>query len=139
MSRSEGLIPCQIGILIGTTINVSKGYELVYFMWPFAVAAGYSDIALTRRPKQRARSTALALAIYSFILLIAAIIADRIRIFQLIATIMAPLGHEIVIILGQKAELQGKPIFVSPPDGVMVLDVLTVLKETSLDFPVVMS
>jgi len=111
--------------LIGTTINVSKGYELVYFMWPFAVAAGYSDIALTRRPKQRARSTALALAIYSFILLIAAIIADRIRIFQLIATIMAPLGHEIVIILGQKAELQGKPIFVSPPDGVMVLDVLT--------------
>lgn len=110
--------------LIGTTLTVPEGYELVYTMLPFAVGAGYSDIALTRSPKKRARSTALALAAYSFVLLLIAILADRIRLFQLIGVLFAPLGHELVIILGKNAELKRKPLFVSPPDGVMILDVL---------------
>lgn len=121
----EGLITMpEWWPLIGTIISAPEGHELVYSMWPFAVGAGYSDIALTRYPRERARATALTLAVYSILLLVTAILADRIMLFQVIGVLMAPLGHEIVIILGQNAELRGKPLFVSPPDGVMILDVL---------------
>jgi hypothetical protein len=61
--------------LIGTTVSAPEGHELVYSMLPFAVGAGYSDIALTRYPKERARATAFTLGIYSLILLVIAILA----------------------------------------------------------------
>lgn len=95
----------------------------VFQMMPIIAALGYGDIAISRSPREKVRSTSRHLFLFSAILLGFAIAASRLPAFQWIAALFAPLGHEAVIRVGMKDEMEREPRYVSPQSGVMVLDV----------------
>ena len=109
--------------LIKTELLRGKG-EPVYMMMPVVAALGYGDIAITAKPEDKTRRAALELAGYSLILLALAVGASRQPVFAVIAALFGPLGHELLINLGQRREILGEPLFVQPERGVMVLHVL---------------
>lgn len=97
------------------------GKELVYSLFLVTAALGYSDLALTCRPREKARRSAGHLALYSLALLAAAIGASFYSPLLVVAAVIAPLGHELVVQLGNRRELGGRAIYTPPPRGAMVL------------------
>ncbi len=87
-------------------------------------ALGYGDLAIARTPKQKSRISARNLSIYSLVLLGLALLSVKVTFVQYIAALFSPLGHELVIYLGQKIELRQRPVFVQSAQGVTVLDVV---------------
>ncbi len=102
----------------------AAGQELVYSLFLVTAALGYSDLALTCTPRQKAGRTAAYLALYSLLLLAAAIGASYYAPLLPAAALFSPLGHELVVYLGGRRELKGRAIFTPPPRGVMVLAVV---------------
>jgi hypothetical protein len=98
--------------------------QTAYGIVPVMAALGYGELAVTCLPRERVRLTSLHLALFSLILLGLALLAAYVPQTAILAALFAPLGHEVVIHAGQRSELQGRPRFVPPPRGVMVLDVL---------------
>lgn len=98
--------------------------ETVYMMMPVVAALGYGDIALTALPKDKTYRSALELAGYSLILLTLAITASYYPALAFLPALFGPFGHEFLIYVGQKRELRGKPAFVPPERGIMILDTL---------------
>ncbi|NPV69653.1 MAG: PDZ domain-containing protein [Firmicutes bacterium] len=98
--------------------------DALFAMWPIVAALGYSDVAVTCPPAQKARRTSLILGAYSVSLLGLAIASAFVSPLQWVAALFGPLGHELVIAMGSRRELSGVPAFVPPERGVMVLDVL---------------
>ncbi|QGU00379.1 Cell division topological determinant MinJ [Candidatus Syntrophocurvum alkaliphilum] len=96
----------------------------VFTLIPVVAVLGYGEIATTRTPRQAARKSALNLFGYSLILLLLAIIASDYAPFILLAALFGPLGHEFIIWLGMREEVNRKPIYVKSPYGVKLLDVL---------------
>lgn len=92
---------------------------------PLIVGLGYGDIALAHTPAEKSRMSARHLSIYSMVLLGLAILASRYTIFNIIAALFAPLGHEAVIFIGQRTEKLGRPLYVPPNQGVKVLEAVT--------------
>lgn len=109
--------------LIKTQFLQGEG-DPVYMMMPVVAALGYGDIALTSLPRDKTRRAALDLGIYSFVLLMFAVIAGHYPGLALIPALLGPLGHEVIIHLGLRREMKGIPYFVPPPRGVMVLHVI---------------
>jgi len=64
------------------------------------------------------------LSIYIVVLLLLSIAAASSRMLAWAAAFFGPAGHELVARFGSNAELTGRPKFVRPQEGVMVLDVL---------------
>lgn len=87
-------------------------------------ALGYGDVALTATPEEKTQKSALRLLTYSMALLIFSIFSTKLQVFKYIAALFAPIGHEALIIYGQREERRRKPIFRSFEEGVTVLDVL---------------
>lgn len=85
---------------------------------------GYGDIALTQLPKIKVKKSAFRLFHYSILLLILSILASRMKAFQWIAALFAPTVHELIILIGQKKERKGKPLFTLPENGIRILEVL---------------
>ncbi len=98
--------------------------QAAYGLLPVIAALGYGELAITCLPRERVRLTSLHLALFSLVLLCLAILAAYIPQTAILAALFSPLGHEVVIRVGQRSELQGKPRFVPPARGVMVLDAL---------------
>lgn len=98
--------------------------EPLYMMMPVVAALGYGDIAVIAHPRDKTRIGALELAGYSVVLLALAVLASHVPQLALLAALFGPLGHEFIIYLGQRRELQGEPLFVQPEHGVMVLHVV---------------
>jgi len=96
----------------------------VFAMMPVVAALGYADLALTKTPFEKSRSTAKNLLLFSIILLGFSIAASRWPSFAWVAALFSPLGHEVVIKMGMKEELSGRPRYVSTEGGILVLDVL---------------
>jgi len=94
----------------------------VFTMMPVLAALGYGDMALSRLPKEKARLTARHLFLYSAILLGFSILASRWPAFTWIATLFAPIGHEVVIHVGNRDERERRPLYVSSADGLVILD-----------------
>lgn len=94
-----------------------------YMMFPIVAGLGYGDISLTHLPERKAKISAINLGIFSTILLILAVIASRINIFKYVAAIFAPVAHEFLIYYGRSIEKKGKPIFIPPEKGMLILDV----------------
>jgi len=86
-------------------------------------ALGYADVAITEMPKDRCRKSAALLSVYSILLIMISVISSYVYVFKYVAAIFAPVVHELQIIIGQKREMEGKPLFVPPERGIMVLDV----------------
>jgi hypothetical protein len=98
--------------------------NLIYIMFPIVAGLGYGDMVLTSTPEKKSRLSAINLSIFSLILLLLAIIASRISIFKYAAALFAPLAHEFLIYYGKGIEKKGRPVFIAPERGEMVLDVL---------------
>ena len=98
--------------------------QTAYGLLPVIAALGYGELAITCLPRERVRLTSLHLSLFSLVLLGLAILAAYVPQTVILAALFAPLGHEVVIHVGQRSELQGQPRFVPPTRGVMVLDVL---------------
>jgi membrane-associated protease RseP (regulator of RpoE activity) len=98
--------------------------EPMYVLMPVVAALGYGDIAITTMPRNKTKIAALELATYSLILLMLAVTASYLPELAIVSALFGPLGHEYIIHLDQRRELQGEPMFVQPESGVMVLYVL---------------
>lgn len=97
--------------------------NVLYTMLPVVAALGYGDLALTDTPGAKSRWSASRLATYSIVLLLLSISASYWAWVAWLAALFGPLGHEYLIIRGQKRELEGEPLFSPPEEGVMILDV----------------
>jgi hypothetical protein len=98
--------------------------NLAYTLIPVIAGLGYSDVSVARSPAEKSRLSALNLGLFSIILLILALLAERSRTATLVAALFSPLGHEMVIYISRRIESCGKALYVPPPRGVRVLDVL---------------
>lgn len=110
--------------LIRPPAHILQGNQAIFLMLPVVAALGYGDIALTKTPKNRCKSSAVNLLLFSTILLILSVLASRYRLFAFIAAIFAPAAHELLIFSGKKSERTYKPLFIPPQKGEMVLDVV---------------
>ena len=98
-------------------IKFSQGFALstVGLLVPFVAGLGYGDLALSHTPVEKSKMSARNLSIYGLVLFVLALLASRYQLFEYLAAVFAPLGHEVVIYIGQTTELKGIPIFVPPP------------------------
>lgn len=94
-----------------------------YILIPVLAILGYGEISTTASPERKARESAFHLFIFSFVLLMLSMMASRWAPLVWVAALFSPLGHELVIWSGMRAESNRRPRYVSPPRGVMVLDV----------------
>lgn len=99
--------------------HVPYGYALVSVV----AGLGYGDLAIARSPWEKSRLSALYLALYSVTLFSLAVFAQYFSFLALVAALFSPLGHELVIYIGKKMELAGRPAFFPSGRGVRVLDV----------------
>ncbi len=97
---------------------------IVYGLVPVMAILGYGEVTTTALPVQRSRSSALYLAIFSVTLLGLAVLGSYYPSFLILAALFGPLGHEMVIAIGWRSERFKNPIYTSPPQGLMVLDVI---------------
>ncbi|HHY75426.1 MAG TPA: PDZ domain-containing protein [Firmicutes bacterium] len=94
----------------------------VFQMMPIVAALGYGDMATSVTPRQKAVETSRNLFLFSVILLGFSVAASRWTPFVWVAALFAPIGHEVVIRMGNRQESERDPRFVS--DGeIVVLDV----------------
>lgn len=108
--------------LIPLGIEAPEGQKWIYAMTPVVAALGYTDMAITTLPYKRRLKSALHLGIYSVVLLVLALLSAKVHWLQIIAALVCPLGHELLIQIDNKEENEGVPLFVPPDRGVMVLD-----------------
>jgi len=105
-----------------------KGYspenaQQVYVFIPVLAILGYGEITTTTTPGQKARESAWYLFVFSLSLLLLALAGSRWTPLIWMAALFSPLGHEMVIWMGMRAERNRPPYYVNPSRGVMILDV----------------
>ncbi len=97
--------------------------DQVFALLPVLAVLGYGEISTSRTPSQAIRKSALFLFIFALLLLLLAILASHRTVFLPLLALFSPLGHELVIWLGIRAETR-PPLYIAPDRGVMILDVL---------------
>lgn len=103
----------------GTSLGTSHTYILI----PVLAILGYGEITTTNSPAQAVRKSSRHLLIYSIGLIVLAVLSSRYSLLLPLIALYSPLGHETVIWIGMKSE--NRPaLFTSPPQGVMILDVV---------------
>lgn len=95
--------------------------DLVYMPLVVPVVLGYGDMAITKTPDKKCRSSAARLAGYSLILITLSVFAVKIKLFAFAAALFAPAAHEMLILYGAKEEEEGEPFFMSNDTGMKVL------------------
>ncbi|HWR42466.1 PDZ domain-containing protein [Sporomusa sp.] len=108
--------------LLPLSLEPPAGSSWIYVMAPVVAALGYTDMAIASLPQQRRWQSALNLAVYSIILLALALLAAKYSWLKAIAAVLSPVGHELLIQLDNRREMDAPPRFVPPPYGVMALD-----------------
>lgn len=98
------------------------GHHWLYATLPVVAALGYTDIAVTMPPAKRRRESALHLAMYSVLLLCLALLSVKHPWLQLLAALVSPMGHELLIQMDNRRETSGLPCYVPPRRGIMLLD-----------------
>lgn len=109
--------------LIRPEIEVPEGTHLLYTMVPVVAALGYGDLAVTVDPREKSIRSAKALGLYSAGLLALSVLSSRVRGLQVLAALFSPLGHELVVRLGIRGELEGSPRVEANGRGAVILDV----------------
>ncbi|HHW60393.1 MAG TPA: PDZ domain-containing protein [Syntrophomonadaceae bacterium] len=94
-----------------------------YILVPVMAILGYGEISTTRTPQEAARRSACHLFFFSMILLILAVLAARWSFFAPLAALFSPLGHEFIIWLGMREEVNRKPMYIPGPQGLKVMHV----------------
>lgn len=91
---------------------------------PVMAVLGYGEICTTRTPRQASRRSALLLFLFSGILLLLALLSARLPAFAWLAAVFSPVGHEMVIWLGMRAESK-PPIYTKAERGLMIMEVIS--------------
>jgi hypothetical protein len=99
-----------------------EGYIWMYAMVSVVAALGYTDIAVASSPQMRRRKSSLHLGLYSIALLTLALLSVHYKWLQAVAAMVSFLGHEMLIQLDSRQELESPPRYVPPAEGLMVLD-----------------
>jgi membrane-associated protease RseP (regulator of RpoE activity) len=94
-----------------------------FALLPVLAMLGYGAITTTQNPAQATRRSSLHLFIFSISLLFLSVLASRYSLVLPVLALFSPLGHEMVIWVGMRAENRA-PMYVPPERGVMILDVL---------------
>lgn len=103
---------------------VANPENIIYTLIPVVAALGYGDMAIARNPVQKSRISAGFLMLYSLVLLLLAVWSSHSVLLAAAAAVFAPMGHELVIYMGRRTEMQGKPIYVPSANGMTLLDVI---------------
>lgn len=104
--------------------DVAADQQLVYTLFPVVAALGYGDMAIARDPRSKSKMSAGYLALYSAVLLFLAVLSDDSVLLAVAAALFSPLGHEMVINIGRRTEMQDPPRYVPSSHGLAVLDVV---------------
>lgn len=111
--------------LLQSTIQPGPGQSLQYLAVPVAAGLGYADLALSSTPREKSRVSARFLALYSVALLGVALAAEYYPLLVVPGVLLAPLGHELLIIYGNKREMSRAPLYRADEGGVRVMMVLS--------------
>jgi len=98
--------------------------DITYQILPVVAALGYGELAITCFPRERTKISACHLAVFSIVLLGLSVLASHYPQLAVLPALFSPLGHELVVFLGRRQEMQGRPRFVPTASGIMVLDVI---------------
>ncbi|MDY6825935.1 MAG: PDZ domain-containing protein [Bacillota bacterium] len=110
--------------IIQSTLQPGTGESLQYMIIPVAAGLGYADVALSSTPREKTSSSAVWLALYSIILLFLAVGSEYYSFLVLPGVIFAPLGHELLILYGNRKEKNRPLLYRERPNGVAVMMVL---------------
>lgn len=86
--------------------------------------AGYTVIAITKQPEQRARETAYQTFAYSLVMFFLGILSAHIHAFKVIGAIFAIAAHEAIVLYNYYTEKHGEPLFTPVKRGIRVFDIL---------------
>ncbi len=109
--------------LLASSAMPGANETLLYLLTPVVAGLGYGDLAISTSPQQKSRRSALNLGCYSIIIIAAAFLAFYYPLFTIPAALLSPFGHELLILLGNKQEFSGTPLFAARKDGVKILDI----------------
>lgn len=98
--------------------------NIMYLLVAVIAALGYSDIALVHEVRRKTKKSAKYLLIYGAVIILLAVSIKQGQWWNALVALAAPLGHELIIHLGQRMEKTGEPLYVQPERGIMILDVL---------------
>lgn len=98
--------------------------DFTLYMVPLLAALGYGDLAMTAAPRRKVTQSAARLLLFSLTLLMLAWLGSRHAAWLWVAALFSPLGHELLIVLGNLQEQTGSPLWEHDGPGVMVMEVL---------------
>ncbi len=110
--------------LLKPSLQPGAGESLQYLAVPVAAGLGYADLALSSTPQEKSLFSARYLALYSVVLLAVALAAEYYPPLVIPGVILAPLGHELVIVYGNKREMSRDPLYRDDARGIKVMMVL---------------
>lgn len=110
--------------LLGTVMSVGGGEKVIYLMVPLVAGLGYGDLALSTRPEEKRVKTAFHLALYSLLLSATTIASLYYPPLIVAAALIAPLGHEFLIKIGNTAEFSAPPLYQADEEGPQVMAVI---------------
>jgi hypothetical protein len=110
--------------LLQSTIQPGIGESLQYLAVPVAAGLGYADLALSSTPREKSLFSARYLGLYSVVLLGIALAAEFYPLLIVPGVILAPLGHELLIVYGNKLEMGRTPLYRAGSRGAQVMMVL---------------
>lgn len=110
--------------ILKSSIQPGLGQSLQYAIIPVAAGLGYADMALSSRPRERSAFSAKWLAVYSVILLLIAIGSEYLGWLILPGVLFAPLGHELLILYGNRKEESLTERYINADRGVILMMVL---------------
>lgn len=109
--------------ILNSGIEPLASESLMFLLFPVVAGLGYADLALSSTPREKSIISARFLSIYSVVLLLLALFSEFYPPVLVPACLFAPLGHELVVHLGNRFEFSRSPRYSSPDKGVMVLAV----------------
>jgi len=110
--------------ILQSTIQPGLGQSLQYAVIPVAAGLGYADMALSSTPRDRSAFSAKWLTVYSVVLLFIAIGSEYMSWLILPGVLFAPLGHELLILYGNKKEESLTQRYIHGDSGVALMMVL---------------
>lgn len=108
--------------LLGTDWTTLAGDDIIFIMLPLVAWLGYGDVAISSTPLEKVRRSSLILGGYSIVLMALALLCVYFPWFCFPAALFSPLGHELVIRLGNKREFSGAYLYAPVARGIKVLD-----------------
>lgn len=135
----QGLWPVPLLMLVPATHGSSAGQAPWLFdplfggadMWSggwmfmaLPMMIGFSDMTVSRTPRQKAKESATRLLIYGALLTLAAVVSELWHFFILPASLLAVILHEVMIWLARREEDNRSPLYVHSQRGLRVLAVL---------------